>query len=79
MSDVKAVSRTGDDVRIDAGALQAFSEALRGHVLTADSPEGEEVIRATFGEKHARLAKLKAKYDPRNMFHLNQNIKPNAG
>lgn len=39
--------------------------------------EGEERIIASFGqENYDRLARLKAQYDPENVFHLNQNIKP---
>jgi len=41
--------------------------------------EGEERIREAYGaEKYDRLAKLKAKYDPENLFRLNQNIKPST-
>ena len=28
------------------------------------------------GRNHARLASIKGKYDPGNLFHVNQNIKP---
>ena len=39
-----------------------------------DEPDGR--LRATFGENYTRLASVKAKYDPRNLFRVNQNIRP---
>ena len=38
--------------------------------------EGEERIQASYGDNYARLAALKAKFDPANLFHVNQNIRP---
>ncbi len=38
--------------------------------------EGEDRIRATYGDNYDRLAAIKAKYDPKNLFRINQNIKP---
>jgi hypothetical protein len=38
--------------------------------------EGEEQVRAAYGPHYARLVALKNKYDPRNFFRLNANIKP---
>lgn len=40
--------------------------------------EGEERVKATYGENYERLAEIKAKYDPTNLFRVNQNIKPGA-
>ncbi|MDT7830427.1 FAD-binding oxidoreductase [Pricia sp. S334] len=38
--------------------------------------EGDDRIRATYGDNYERLQKVKAKYDPDNFFHINQNILP---
>jgi len=38
--------------------------------------EGEERIKATYGQNYARLVEIKNKYDPTNFFRVNQNIKP---
>jgi FAD/FMN-containing dehydrogenase len=41
--------------------------------------EGEDRVRAAYGgEKYERLVALKNKYDPTNLFRVNQNIKPTA-
>jgi FAD/FMN-containing dehydrogenase len=38
--------------------------------------EGDDRVRAAYGEKYDRLAALKHKYDPDNFFRVNQNVKP---
>jgi FAD/FMN-containing dehydrogenase len=38
--------------------------------------EGQDRIKASYGENFDRLAKIKSKYDPNNFFSVNQNIKP---
>jgi FAD/FMN-containing dehydrogenase len=38
--------------------------------------EGEDRVRASYGSNYDRLAQVKAEYDPGNLFHVNQNIKP---
>ncbi|OEO29947.1 oxidoreductase [Devosia insulae DS-56] len=38
--------------------------------------EGSERIAATYGDNYQRLAQLKRKFDPDNLFRLNQNIEP---
>lgn len=40
--------------------------------------EGEGRIKASFGENFERLAAVKKKFDPGNLFRVNQNIKPAA-
>jgi FAD/FMN-containing dehydrogenase len=41
--------------------------------------EGDAAVRSSYGSNHARLARIKAAYDPDNRFRLNQNIRPAAG
>jgi FAD/FMN-containing dehydrogenase len=71
-----------------AGAVtqwtKAYSDAVQPFALGGAYPnfmmdDGDEAkLRATFGENYARLAKVKNKYDPTNLFRVNQNIKPTA-
>ena len=52
---------------------------LAGAPLTFRADTGEEHVRSTYGEeKYARLVALKDKYDPENLFRLNQNIRPST-
>lgn len=60
---------------------RAFSDALKPHssgayLLNFVGEESPDTIRAAFGSNYARLADLKAKYDPTNFFSLNRNVKP---
>ena len=42
------------------------------------SNEGDERVRAAYGDKYDRLVALKDEYDPTNLFRLNQNIAPSS-
>jgi hypothetical protein len=69
-----------------AGALKQWGrgywEALRpfttggGYVNFMMGDEGDARLKATYGGNFERLTAVKRKYDPANLFRVNQNIKP---
>jgi FAD/FMN-containing dehydrogenase len=60
--------------------IRSLWDALRPHMMGAgtyvNALEGQDEsrIRDTYGPKYSRLAAVKAKYDPGNVFHRNVNI-----
>jgi FAD/FMN-containing dehydrogenase len=61
------------------GFHQAAAPFATGSVyvnfMTADETDR---INAAYGSNYRRLVQVKAKYDPTNLFHVNQNIRPSA-
>jgi hypothetical protein len=49
---------------------------LGGAYINFMMAEGQDRIRATYGDNYQRLQQIKARYDPDNMFCVNQNIEP---
>jgi FAD/FMN-containing dehydrogenase len=55
-------------------ALHPFSAG--GAYVNMMMEEGEDRVKAAYRDNYERLSAIKAKYDPHNLFHINQNIKP---
>jgi FAD/FMN-containing dehydrogenase len=73
-----------DETDREVGHARAFMDTMRPWAIDQAPPpnfitedEGKARLRASYGEeKFERLVALKDKYDPDNVFALNQNIPP---
>ena len=68
-----------DDLCI--GWARAFFNSVTPHAMGGAyvnfmTEEEDDRVPAAYGENYARLREIKEKYDPKNIFNLNQNIKP---
>jgi len=50
--------------------------AAKASYANYQSDEGPEVVASAYGPNYPRLREIKSRYDPENVFHLNQNIVP---
>ncbi|MFC4356858.1 FAD-binding oxidoreductase [Halobium salinum] len=60
---------------------RGYWEALHPHTAGAAyvnfmMEEGPDRVRATYADNYERLQRVKAEYDPENIFHVNQNVEP---
>jgi FAD/FMN-containing dehydrogenase len=70
-----------DRARDEPSWARAAYEALAPHELGVYvnflGDEGQDRVRSAYGDaKYRRLAEIKARYDPDNVFRRNQNIRP---
>ena len=73
-----------DEAAQDAPCIawaRAFFQASKpyasaGAYVNFMTEDESDRVAAAYGANYARLAQIKKQYDPENVFHLNQNIKP---
>ena len=79
---INAAWAEGGGSHPDIAWCRDFFSAMEPHatggvyVNFLHNDEGEARVRASYGERYDRLAGIKARYDPENVFRSNQNIKP---
>jgi FAD/FMN-containing dehydrogenase len=81
MVNVAALFERPDESEVHGPWVEAFAGALHqgddGAYVNFLGDEGQERIRAAYpGATWDRLRQIKGRYDPTNMFRLNQNIPP---
>ena len=81
MVNVAAVYERPEEIAVHGPWVEAFAAALHqsddGAYVNFLGDEGEARIRAAYpGSTWDRLRQIKARYDPTNLFRLNQNIPP---
>jgi hypothetical protein len=80
---IEAASTERAGFEADRRWVRNFWNAMRPHATGSGGyvnfmvEADEDRVRASYGEeKYRRLARVKARYDPENVFHLNANVKP---
>jgi FAD/FMN-containing dehydrogenase len=84
MVNVAALYERPEDAEEQRAWVDRFAAALHdgdaGAYVNFLGDEGQARIRAAYpGPTWDRLAAIKARYDPTNLFHRNQNIPPTTG
>jgi FAD/FMN-containing dehydrogenase len=72
--DAKEDAKCMDWARSFFRASAPFASA--GAYVNFMTEDEADRVAAAYGANYQRLARIKTKYDPKNVFHLNQNIKP---
>ncbi len=56
--------------------LALHPHSAGGGYINMMMDEGDDNVKASYRDNYARLAQIKRKYDPANLFRVNQNIRP---
>ena len=71
-------TRDDDCIAWTRKCYDAMTPHATGGTYVNFIPEEDGVERAAYQENYERLVEVKTKYDPENLFSMNQNVKPAA-
>jgi FAD/FMN-containing dehydrogenase len=81
---ISASTPSPADFEAERAWVRAYWSALVEHAVGVGSYVNymseyeEDRVRSSYGPKYDRLQRIKATYDPNNVFHLNANIPPGS-
>ncbi len=69
------------DDEANIGWVRDYSDAVAPHsqeggYVNFMDEDDDNRVKANYGANYERLVEVKRKYDPDNVFHVNQNIRP---
>jgi len=78
---IAGIDTDGENLPAHRDWVRTYWSALHPHSSEAGyvnflMDEGQDRIKATYGDNYERLAAIKSTWDPTNLFHMNQNIEP---
>jgi hypothetical protein len=71
-------ARNTEWVRSAWARLEPFTEGYYVNLGETQQEAHEHRVHSAYGDNYPRLAALNRRYDPKNLFRLNANIKPAA-
>lgn len=74
----EGAARTTEWVRGAWAKLEPFTQGYYVNLGETQQEAHEHRVHSAYGDNYPRLAALKRRYDPKNLFRLNANIKPAA-
>ncbi len=86
MVSIDSIWTTADEDEANIAWTRSFWSRLQPHSdrgriylnFPGHGEDNDELTRGAFGPNYDRLAEIKRRYDPTNMFRFNQNIRPSA-